>query len=332
MSIPRENTMWAYALTAPFQFQRFQVPTPEAAELRDGEVLLAARAGGVCGSDLPNFRGARFPHPKDRGGWAANVPGFPMHEVAGEVLASRHPAHEVGSAVVGWASGFDGIAEFVVSDGDGLFAYDASLPATTAVMIQPLACVLYAAEQLGNIDGATVAVIGQGPIGLLFSHVLKQRGAAHVIGVDRIDRSGAAKAFLVDETVTAAADRWAAELVTEASRPNVIVEAVGHQISTLRSCMDAAAFGGQIFYFGIPDDVTYPVEMMTLLRKNLTLRSGFTIERRRVLSDAVGYLSENPDLIDTYVTDVFPVSDVQAAFDAAISPKQGQLKIAIDMA
>jgi threonine dehydrogenase-like Zn-dependent dehydrogenase len=324
--------MWAYALTAPFQFERFQVPAPEASELRDGEVLLAARAGGICGSDLPNFRGARFPHPKDRGGWAANVPGFPMHEIVGEVIASRHPDHEVGAAVVGWASGFDGIAEFVVSDGDGLASYDRSIAATTAVMIQPLACVLYAAEQLGNIDGATVAVIGQGPIGLLFSHVLKQRGAAHVIGIDRIDRAGEAKAFLVDETVTAAADRWAAELVIEASRPNVVIEAVGHQISTLRICMDAVAFGGQIFYFGIPDDVTYPVEMMTLLRKNLTLRSGFTIDRRRVLSDASAYLVENPELIDSYVTNVFPASEVQAAFEAAISPRQGQVKIAIDMA
>lgn len=35
------------------------------------------------------------------------------------------------------------------------------------------ACVLYAVEQLGDVSGRTVEVIGQGPIGLLFSHVLK---------------------------------------------------------------------------------------------------------------------------------------------------------------
>ena len=38
--------------------------------------------------------------------------------------------------------------------------------ATTAVMLQPLACVRYAVEQLGDVSGQTVGVICQGPIGL----------------------------------------------------------------------------------------------------------------------------------------------------------------------
>ncbi|MFN7197540.1 MAG: SWIB/MDM2 domain-containing protein, partial [Hylemonella sp.] len=42
--------------------------------------------------------------------------------------------------------------------------YDPALPATTAVMLQPLACVLYAVEQLGDVRGRTVAVVGQGPL------------------------------------------------------------------------------------------------------------------------------------------------------------------------
>ena len=50
---------------------------------------------------------------------------------------------------------FDGIAELVVADGDGLARYDTGLPATTAVMLQPLACVLYAVEQLGDVSGQT---------------------------------------------------------------------------------------------------------------------------------------------------------------------------------
>ena len=67
---------------------------------------------------------------------------------------------------------FDGIAELVATDGDALAGFDTGLPAPTAVMLQPLAGVLYAVEQLGDVSSLTVAVIGQGPIGLLFSHVL----------------------------------------------------------------------------------------------------------------------------------------------------------------
>ena len=89
--------------------------------------------------------------------------------------------------------------------------------------------------------------------------------------------------------------------------------------------------GGQVFYFGVPDDSIYPFGMMTFLRKNLTLRSGVTLERRRVLADAGSYLTAHPGLQDCHVSHVHPVADVQAAFGAAIAPRPGQLKIAVAM-
>jgi threonine dehydrogenase-like Zn-dependent dehydrogenase len=323
--------MWAQTLSGPFRFEQVEIAAPDPARLAPRQVLLATRAGAICGSDLPNFRGGLWPHPAAEDGWGATrAPGFPMHEIVGEVVASRHPDHEPGDVVVGWASMFDGIAELVVTDGDGLAGYDAHLSPTTAVMLQPLACVLYAVEQLGDVTGRTVAVLGQGPIGLLFSHVLKARGAARVTGVDPVDRTDVAAVFGVDETVTARAERWAGRL-SDADRPSVVVEAVGHQISTLASALDAVAFGGQIFYFGVPDDPIYPFDMMTFLRKNLTLRSGVALERRRVLADADRYLAEHPELRDGYVTHVHPVGEVQTAFGAAIAPRPGQLKIAVDM-
>ncbi|MBH0779800.1 zinc-binding dehydrogenase [Nocardia bovistercoris] len=323
--------MWAQMLSAPGRFETVEVPAPGAADLAPGQVLLATRAGAICGSDLPNFKGAPFPHPKNQGRWVTSAPGFPMHEVVGEVIASKHSDHDKGDLVVGWASGFDALAEVIISDGEGLAGYDTDIAPSTAVMLQPLACVLYAVDQLDDVTGKTVAVIGQGPIGLLFSHVLKSRGARHVIGVDRVDRTDAGSIFGVDEVVTASANLWAGSLDAR-DRPQVVVEAVGHQVTTMKNCLDAVAFGGEIYYFGIPDDQVYPFEMMSLLRKNLTLRSGATIERRRVLEEASRYLAKHPELRDVYVSDVFLASDVEAAFIAAIAPRKGQFKISIDMA
>ncbi|WP_405181904.1 zinc-binding dehydrogenase [Nocardia sp. NBC_01377] len=323
--------MWAQMLSAPGRFETIEVPAPDAADLAPGQVLLATKAGAICGSDLPNFKGAPFPHPKNQGKWVTSAPGFPMHEVVGEVIASNHAEHTKGDLVVGWASGFDAIAEVIVSDGAGLAGFDTELAPSTAVMLQPLACVLYAVDQLDDVTGKTVAVVGQGPIGLLFSHVLKSRGARHVVGVDRVDRGDVGTIFGVDEVVTASANLWAASLGA-GDRPEVVVEAVGHQVTTMKNCLDAVAFGGEIYYFGIPDDQVYPIEMMTLLRKNLTLRSGATIERQRVLEDAGIYLAKNPELRDVYVSHVFPVGDVEAAFRAAVAPQAGQFKISIDMA
>lgn len=102
--------------------------------------------------------------------------GFPIHEVVGEVIASRHPDHRPRDRVVGWASGFDGLMEQVVADGDGLAPYGPALSPEHAVGLQPLACVLYAVEQLPDLTGRHVAVLGQGSIGLLFSFVAKAAG------------------------------------------------------------------------------------------------------------------------------------------------------------
>lgn len=321
--------MWAQRLVAPERFERIEVPDLSIRDVPDGHVLLRTLAGGICGSDLPVFRGALFPHAKDEGGYAGRVPGLPMHEVVGEVTGSRHPAHEPGDTVVGWASGFDAIAEYIVSDGEMLITADPALAPTTAITIQPLACVLYAVEQIPGIAGTRAAVLGQGPIGLLFSHVLNQRGA-RVTGIDRVDRAGHAAAFGVSETVTASADRWLASLA-DPDRPQLVVEAIGHQVATLRVCFEAAAFGGQVFYFGVPDDLVYPMEMRAFFRKNLTLRAGWTMDRRRVLHEAAEYLAAHGDLRDAYISHVFKADEVQRAFEAAAVPKPGQFKIALDM-
>src|SRR6478735_10668500 len=150
--------MWAYRLVAPYTFERLDVSDRTAEDVGDRHVLLRFMAAGVCGSDLPPFRGVRGKIAGDAGRNAAEMVGFPVHEVVGEVLASRHDDHRVGDRVVGWASGFDGLSGLVVADGDGLAPYDPALSAAHAVALQPLACVLYALEQL-DLAGRHVAVI-----------------------------------------------------------------------------------------------------------------------------------------------------------------------------
>ncbi|KUI25104.1 alcohol dehydrogenase [Mycobacterium sp. IS-1742] len=320
--------MWAYRLVAPYTFERLDLPAPSAEGLGDGQVLLRFMCAGICGSDLPGFRGAKGRLPADTGLSAAEMNGFPIHEVVGEVLGSRHPAHHPGDLVVGWASGFDGLMEFVVADGDGLAAYDPALPPHHAVALQPLACVLYAVEQLPDLGGRHVAVIGQGSIGLLFSYLAKAAGAQRVTGVDPVDRTAVGLAFGVDTVVRATSDRWVSHLGA-ADRPDVVIEAVGHQVATLNHAIEAAAFGGTVFYFGVADDDTYPISMRLMLRNNLTLKSGVTLERRRMLSAAGEFVRKHPDLLPAYVTHTFDVADVQAAFELACRPTPGRVKIAI---
>lgn len=320
--------MWSYRLIAPYLFERTMIADATPESLTDGQVLLRFLAAGVCGSDLPAFRGARGRIPGDDGRSGPEKDGFPIHEVAGEVIASRHPAHRPGDHVVGWASGFDGMMERIVTDGDGLAPYDPALTPAQAIGLQPLACVLYACEQLGDLAGRRVAIIGQGSIGLLFSYVAKAAGARRVTGVDPIDRRDVARAFGVDEPVRATSDRWASQL-EPGDRADVVIEAVGHQVATLTHAIDATAPGGTVFYFGVADDEMYPISMRAMLRNNLTLKSGVTLDRRRMMELASKFAAEHPWLLGAYLTHTFGVEQVQDAFELASRPVAERIKIAI---
>lgn len=320
--------MWSYRLVAPFTFEKTDVPQRSPESLGERQVLLRFLAAGICGSDLPGYRGVKGRLAGDTGARAAEMDGFPVHEIAGEVIASRHPDHRPGDRVVGWASGFDGLMEQVIADGDGLVAYHGSLSPAHAVALQPLACVLYAVEQLPDLTGRHVAVLGQGSIGLLFSYLAKAGGAAHVTGVDPVDRDDVAPLFGVDTAVRATSDRWVSRLTPDA-KPDIVIEAIGHQIATLSHAVEAAAFGGTVFYFGVPDDDCYPISMRTMLRNNLTLKSGVTIERRRVLAKADAFAQQHPGLLQRYLTHTFGVDEVPAAFELASRPVPDRIKIAI---
>ena len=320
--------MWSHRIVAPYTFARSDVPPPPMDSLADGQVLLRFLAAGVCGSDLPAFRGTKGRLAFDTGTSAADKEGFPVHEIVGEVLVSRHPEHAIGDRVVGWASGFDGLMEQVVADGNGLARYDPALTPAQAVALQPLACVLYAVEQLPDLHDKHVAVIGQGSIGLLFTYLAKVAGAGRVTGVDPVDREAIGPKFGVDTVIRATSDRWVSHL-TAGEKPDVVIEAVGHQVGTLGHAIEAAAFGGTVFYFGVPDDDTYPISIRTMLRNNLTLKSGVTLNRCRVLAEADAFARAHPDLLPNYLTHTFGVDDVQAAFDLASRPTPGRIKIAI---
>jgi L-iditol 2-dehydrogenase len=314
--------MWAHKLIAPGQLEAVEAEEP--GEPRPGRVVARFEAGGICGSDLPSFLGVR----DLLVGASHGKPGYPMHELVGEVEASAADDLPVGTRVVGWAEGHLGLAEKFTARADWVAALDDELPAVQATVIQPLCTVLYAVRRLGDVRGARVAVIGQGSIGMLFSYVLKAAGAAHVTGVDPIDRRDAAEAFGVDTMEWSSSSAWAASLGDDA-RPDIVVEAVGHQPATLEHAVEAVAQGGTVLAFGVPDETHYAFPFARFFRKDATLLAGITRDRRQSLAIARDYLVEHREMLDAYITDVFPIADAQAAFELAVKPTAGRLKVVL---
>lgn len=317
------SQMNAYQLVAPSKFERVRASVTEPAQLASGDVLVRMVAGSVCGSDMPHFRRGASAHDD-----VTPPPGFPLHEIVGDVVASNSPGLARGDRVVGWASAANGLAELVVTDGQGLIRCDPNLPPEEAIIAQPLACVLFAVARLANVQDADVAVIGLGPIGLLFSQVLSTQGARSVTGVDAVDRSDVAAEFGVTHFVNKTSEAWARELPPK-DRPSIIIEAVGHQAGTLQDAIEAVAHLGTIYCFGIPDHDEYPINVTTLVRKNMTIIGGITEGRRAVLEEACRYLAERPGLARRLVTNVLPASAAQEAFELASVHATGRLKVVL---
>ncbi len=315
--------MWAYRLEGPLQLACHEIDPPDPGSLPDGHVLLKFRAGGVCGSDIARCRNASMAAAGSPFGWS-------LHEIVGDVVASNSGVR-TGARVVGWVADTSGLRELVPTAANQVAEFDARLEDVHAVALQPLACVLWAMSRLGDLSRARAAVIGLGPIGLLFAHALRDAGVSSVVGVDAVDRSDVASRFGVDELVNRTSRVWAASPQPGAAF-DLVVEAVGHQVGTMDDAIAVTAPDGTVLYFGNPDDEYYPVRFGTLMDRNITLRAGRTPgrDRKAALERAKAYVARYPRLLETYVTDVLPIADVQAAYDRASRPSPGQLKVVLD--
>lgn len=315
--------MWAYRLEGPLQFVRHEIDAPSPEALPDGYVLLKFRAGGVCGSDIIRCKdGPPGPGPMPYG--------RSLHEIVGDVVASKSEL-PVGARVVGWVSDTSGLREFVPTAANQVLELHNSVDDVHAVPMQPLACVLWAMSRIGDVEGVRAAVIGLGPIGLLFAAVLKDAGATSVVGVDMVDRSDVAGAFGVDDVAHSTSRTWA-QATGGGGNFGLVVEAVGHQVGTMDDAISVAAPDARVLYFGNPDDQYYPIPFGTMMDRNLTLFAGRTPgpARRDALLRARSFLERHPRLMDRYVTDVLPVSDAQTAYLKASRPARGQLKVVLD--
>jgi L-iditol 2-dehydrogenase len=299
-----------------------EVAAPTRADLGKGQVIVQFLCGGICGSDSPHFLGepGTIAH--------AGETGFPLHEIVGRVLETASPTLHAGGRVVGYATGARGLREYFTNDAAQLIAVESRLTDAELVIAQPLATVMCALSKLTAVRDARVAVIGLGAIGMLFSQMLKVAGASQVLGVDRVDRQEFRGKFGLDEVVWSSSREWARSLASE--RPEIVIEAVGHQVGTLNDAAGSVGHGGHIVAFGVPDDPYYPVAFTEMFRKNVSMTTGTTVDWQTHLTNAWQYLEANPWLAQDLVTHRFPVGEGQRAFECALAPVKGRLKVVIE--
>jgi len=265
-----------------------------------GELLLKVEAALTCGTDLKVFR---------RGYHAAMIrpPSVFGHEMAGIVAAcGEHsgggPRFPPGTRVVVANSAPCGMCytcrrgqENLCEDLrflNGAYAEYLCVPArfvekntyriadhlsaAHAAMAEPLACVIHGLDETAPRCGDTVAVLGLGPIGLMFVAMLKARGMT-VVGLGRqSQRLEAARALGADAALEVdAAGLWQAELRRRCPRLDVVIEATGKP-EVWEQALALVRKGGSVNLFGgCPAGTKITLDTTRLHYDQITVKSSF---------------------------------------------------------
>lgn len=319
---------------------------PRSFEVRDvapsdpapGEIQVAVKAVGICGSDLHNFAE----------GSIGDIPAvYPMvlgHEPVGTVL-------RCGAGASGWARG-DIVAlepaiycyhcefcrsghhnvcakiRFLSSTSDaGFFRDVVNLPAANVLPLppsvgvnvgtlhEPLAVVLHSLT-LGRPQlDETALVMGAGPIGLLTIAVLKLSGIRRLwVAEPLARRQELALAVGADVAIDPREADPVGVVMNDTGRRGVdlAIDCAAKE-DTVNQCLHAARNAGRVVITGIPSEVRVPLEFHMLRRKELTF---FPVRRSNHDSDtALRLLAEHPKLFAPIVTHARPLTEIQAAFD-----------------
>ncbi|MBX7165488.1 MAG: zinc-binding dehydrogenase [Pirellulales bacterium] len=312
-------------IVAPHQLEWVDAPPPDIAELPGEPILVRLHAGVLCASDFPRYVG---------GAWNIEFPrpfGDSLHECIGEVVESRCPRLPVGQLVLSIPPDQRGLSEVFLADGSMTVKLPAEFtPREHLILAQPLGTVIWAARKLPNLIDQNVAVIGQGPIGLLFDHLLANMGARRVIGLDKLDyRLEFARRMRATHTINVdREDAHAAILeLTDGVGADVVVEAVGHQAETLQMSVDFCRPHGTVLAFGVPDAEHYPLPIWQMIRKNQRLIGSIHPDIQRDMTLAIEMIASGRIDVSPMITHRFAFEQAAEAFDLAIARRDDPIKV-----
>jgi threonine dehydrogenase-like Zn-dependent dehydrogenase len=295
--------------------------------LADGEVIVAIETGCLCGSDIPYFKEPqeRYPLPA----------GLPLHEIVGRVIDSASRAIQVGDRVLAMPLGLRGLFEHLTIADDRLVQIEAGIGNDAAVLAQPMATVLSALSELPGLIGATSAVVGQGPIGLLFNACLSSLGVQRIIGIDVIETRVAKSCEFGATDAICARGAEAVEAVrrlTGGTMADLVVEAVGHQEQAFNLCVELCCDRGRLLYFGVPPERLQDVAWNAAFRKSLTIQMSVPDDLRPFVKIALRSIRQGRIDPSRLVTHRYPLADLQRAFEAYRDRREGALKVLLDFA
>ena len=319
-------------------------------ELKPGEVRIAVKYCGVCGTDLHIvYDGSlRYPH----------VPG---HELSGVVVeaADEEGAELVGKEVVAYGIVGCGACEhclegdypkcqnytFIGAASDGAFAEYANYPARNVIplegvslragaLVEPVAVTVHAARLLKEVP-ETAFVVGTGPIGLLAAQVLRAMGSKNVLVAGFSARKEALVRELGFEFVDCASESVPEKLASMGASAGVsaVLECSG-RVPGLNCALKAAKPGADVVLVGIfgGDVLVDGAACQAILRRELNVRGSWisSHDPEHGVSDwveAMGLIRGGKIDVDRMVTDEVPLEDLARKLDDMHNRRTADIKV-----
>jgi L-iditol 2-dehydrogenase len=279
--------------------ENLQVEPVAVPKIGERDVLVRVKAALTCGTDVKVFR---------RGYHARMIipPAMFGHELAGDIVevGRKVTKFRVGQRVVAANSapcmecyyclrGLENLCEDLLFN-NGAYAEYIRIPARIvernmlelpaglsyqdAALVEPLACVLKGVEDSGLKAGDNVAVIGLGPIGLMFVRLARAAGARVIALGRRPTQLARAEALGAEELISTSeveSPVRAVQNLTGGRGADVGIEAVGTP-HTWELCARMVRKAGTVNFFGgCPTDSRVSLDTSLLHYSEISCRASF---------------------------------------------------------
>lgn len=255
--------------------------------VKNEEILIKIKYGGVCGSDLHAYEGespfVEFPitlghelvgYVEDNNG-AEDFNKGDMVLIdpvlnCGECYACKHDRHNVCKDVKVFGAHTDGgFQEYIAVPKDNVYKVPEGINPKLAALGEPLSVGFEATYRADVTADDTVLIIGTGTIGLMVNIVAKYKGAT-VIAADIDDsKLKLAQKMGADYIINSKKEDLAAKVkeLTNSEGASVVIEAAGLK-KTIQDAIYYTSAAGRVVILGIIDD-DVPVSISQLIKKEV---------------------------------------------------------------
>jgi L-iditol 2-dehydrogenase len=279
--------------------ENLQIEEVSVPKISNGDVLVRVQAALTCGTDVKVFR---------RGYHARMIvpPALFGHELSGDIVAMGPDVKgfRIGQRVVAANSapclecfyckrGNENLCDDLLFN-NGAYAEYIRIPSRIvernmyeipshvsyqdAALIEPLACVLRGLDETSIAKGDNVAVIGLGPIGLMFVRLAKAYGARVIaIGRRKTQLTRAAHMGADELLISGETDETVQQVreLTEGRGADIVIEAVGHP-DAWQTAVRLLRRGGTVNFFGgCPNDSHIIMDTSLLHYSEITCKASF---------------------------------------------------------